>query len=141
MPRYGKNAVLEAKLPASGSWIELSDTATTNHGLSDLAYTPTAEPIARPAKDDMRYEAAAQTARSVTFSIESDDTTDPLFEDRAGQRIDIRISPKGKASGDTRITATNAVLAGDITMNMAIDALMRYTVTANFDGAPTRDTW
>lgn len=140
MPRFGKNATCELSLTEGGTWVPLHDTPTSAHGFSDFVFTPSAPPIERPAKDDMRYEEAAQTARSYSFSVEADDDTDPLFWDRAGKRVWFRIGPKGNASGALQLTGS-AILTGDLPYPMPVDGLVRYAVDMSVDGPQTTGTF
>ena len=126
MPIYGKDIYLKMGVGASAD-VDLTD----NHGLASPQLAVDGAPISRPTQGDiMQYSEAAQQGLSITFNIESDDTTDPLFWLAAGKERAYEYGPE-TGSGKTKITGKG--ILGATPISSPNDNLVTYSVTLNIN--------
>ena len=134
-PIYGRNVhvAFGADAAAEAALTTLTGTGTDDHGIGDIDFPISQEPIQLTGGtgESMRYAPAAKADRSFTFSIRWDDTTRPLFFNQRGYRK-VVFGPEGNGTGKTKLTMR--VVLGSISHPIDVNGIMRITVPMQVDG-------
>ena len=107
MTQTGKTAILKIKGPGQAALLDIS--SGTGHGLTGLSDSDAATPISWAEGDTMKRIAATQDDKSIPFTVNHDEDTEPHLLGNGGQMFEYEYGPSGGASGKPKWTG-NAFL-------------------------------
>lgn len=131
----GSQAVLEVSLDGSDdSWVDVSADGLGFTGF-DTTNERTNEQV--PGAGPVRFKDTNHSSESISFSVNDNSVTRPLFWEACGRRSFVRWSPEGTAAGSP-YTVYESFL--DVTKTAPARGLLNYEVSGPSVVAPRKDT-